>query len=79
MKAVALVLGVVLLALGVAGFIPDLNPDGRLFGQIPMNTVYSVLFVLSGIAGIAIGMSSRRTMIPPNRSGGGDGDMRPWV
>jgi len=78
MKIFALVLGAVLLALGVAGFIPDLNPDGRLFGQIPMNTAYSILFVLSGIAGIVIGLSSRRTMIPP-RSSSGDGDMRPWV
>ena len=79
MKTVALVLGVVLLALGVAGFVPDLNPDGRLFGAIPMNTVYSILFVISGLAGIAIGLSHRRTMIPPSSSGGGGEDMRPWV
>ena len=78
MKTVALVLGAVLLALGVAGFIPDLNPDGRLFGQIPMNTLYSILFVISGIAGIAIGMSGRRTIVPPASSSGGQ-DLRPWV
>ena len=43
-----------------------------------MNTMMSVLFVITGVAGIAIGMSIRRTMIPP-RSSGGDQDMRPWV
>jgi hypothetical protein len=79
MKAVALVLGVALLALGVAGFIPDLNPDGRLFGQIPMTTVYSILFVISGLVGIGIGLAGRRTMVPPNNSGGSGQDMRPWV
>ena len=78
MKTVAMLLGVMFLALGLAGFVPDLNPDGRLFSVIPMNTVTSILFVITGIAGIAIGMSSRRTMIPPSSSGGGD-DMRPWV
>lgn len=78
MKAVALVLGIVLLALGVAGFIPGLNPDGLLFGVMPMNTIMSILFAITGAAGIAIGLSSRRTMVPPSSSGG-DGDMRPWV
>jgi hypothetical protein len=76
MKTVAMLLGVVFFALGLAGFVPDLNPDGHLFGVIPMNTVMCVLFVITGIAGIAIGMSSRRTMIPP---ASGDKDMRPWV
>ena len=77
MKTVALLLGVVFLALGLAGFIPDLNPDGRLFSVIPMNTVLSVLFVITGLAGLAIGISSRRTLVP--RSSANDSDMRPWV
>ena len=77
MKAIATLLGVVLLALGLAGFVPDLNPDGLLFGVLPMGTVMSVLFVLSGLAGIAIGMSSRRTLAPKRSVG--DDDLRPWV
>jgi Na+/melibiose symporter-like transporter len=77
MKTVALLLGVVLLALGLAGFVPALNPDGLLFGVMPMNTVMSALFALSGIAGIALGMSSRRTLTPPSNAG--PDDMRPWV
>ena len=77
MKAVSILIGVVLLALGLAGFIPDLNPNGQLFGVLPMNIVMSVLFVITGLAGIAIGISSRRTLTPTaNRS---DDDMRPWV
>ena len=77
MKTVAMLLGALLLALGLAGFVPDLNPDGRLFGAIPMNTVISVLFVITGLAGLAIGMSQRRTMIPRAPSSGND--LRPWV
>jgi hypothetical protein len=76
MKAVSIVIGVVLLALGLAGFIPDLNPDGQLFGVLPMNTVMSVLFVITGLAGIAIGMSSRRTLTPTSSTS--SDDMRNW-
>jgi len=76
MKTVATLLGVALLALGIAGFIPDLSTDGKLFDAIPMNTVTCILFIVTGLAGIAIGMSSRRTMVPPTRSGN---DLRPWV
>jgi len=77
MKTVAMLLGVVFLALGLAGFVPDLNPDGRLFSMIPMNTVTCVLFIITGLAGIALGMSNRRTIVPRDSSNGSD--MRPWV
>ena len=78
MKAIATLIGVVLLALGLAGFVPSLNPDGLLFGVMPMSTLMSGLFVITGIAGIAIGMSSRRGLAPPPASST-DHDMRPWV
>jgi uncharacterized membrane protein YuzA (DUF378 family) len=77
MKAIATLLGVVLLALGLAGFVPDLNPDGQLFGVLPMTMVLSVLFVITGLAGIAIGMSSRRGLSPQRPVS--DNDMRPRV
>ena len=77
MKVIATLLGVVLLAMGVAGFVPDLNPDGRLFGVMPMTPILCALFVISGIAGIAIGMSGRRHLAPPRSAA--SNDMRPWV
>ena len=77
MKTISILVGVVLLALGLAGFIPDLNPNDQLFGVLPMNTVMSVLFVITGLAGIAIGISSRRTLTPAAHTS--DNDMRPWV
>ena len=77
MKAIVTLLGVVLLALGVAGFVPELNPDGQLFGVLPMSPLMCGLFVVTGIAGIAIGLSSRRGLAPPPAST--QNDMRPWV
>ena len=77
MKAMATLLGVVLLALGLAGFVPALNPDGQLFGVLPMSTLMSALFAITGVAGIAIGLSSRRDLAPPRSTGAND--MRPWV
>ena len=74
---VAVVAVIALSALGVAGFVPDLNPDGKLFGVLPMDTIMSVLFVISGLAGIAIGMSGRRHLTPPANAS--SDDMRPWV
>jgi len=77
MKVLALLIGVALLALGIAGFIPGLNQDGLLFGVLPVNAVFSVLFILSGIAGIVIGTSNRRNLVPSNRPNAND--MRPWM
>ena len=77
MKAIALALGAALLALGIAGFVPDLNPDGLLFGVLPMNAIMSGLFLVTGLAGIAIGMASRRGLTPPANAS--SSDMRPWV
>ena len=77
MKAIATLIGVVLLGLGVAGFVPQLNPDGQLFGVLPMTPLLCGLFVITGIAGIAIGMSQRRTLTPPSTNG--SNDLRPWV
>jgi hypothetical protein len=78
MKAVALVAGIVLLALGLAGFVPQLNPDGQLFGALPMDPIMSGLFIFSGLAGVAIGLSSRRRLAPPSGAGSTN-DLRPWV
>ena len=77
MKAVALLIGFVLLAIGVAGFVPVLTPDGMLFGLMPMDMMRSALFAITGAVGIMIGLSNRRSL-PPTASTG-QNDMRPWV
>ena len=77
MKVVALLIGIALLALGVAGFVPALNENGMLFGVVPANPVICGLFVITGLAGIVIGTSNRRTLVPTNRAH--ETDLRPWV
>ena len=76
MKMLALLIGIVLLAIGVAGFIPQLSPDGRVFGIMPMDQLRSVLFIVTGAFGIMIGLMRRRdTLVTSN----GDGnDLRDW-
>jgi hypothetical protein len=76
MKILALLIGIVLLAIGIAGFVPALTPDGVLFGVLPVDTVRNALFIVTGAVGIMIGLASRREL-PPTTSGGND--LRFWL
>ena len=69
MKTVALVIGIVLLLAGIAGFIPQLTPGGMLFGVMPMDMLRSVLFLVTGVAGIMIGVTHRRALVEPRVEG----------
>lgn len=76
MKALALVIGIVLLAIGVSGFVPQLNHDGLLFGVMPMDPLRSILFIVTGALGILIGVTRRRdTYSAPTGHGP---DLRDW-
>ena len=67
MKIVALIAGLVLLALGIAGFA----------GAIAMAQMHAAVLAVSGVIFALYGISSRRrAMVPPGPSGH---DMRPWV
>lgn len=52
LKKAALVLGVVLLAVGVLGFVPGITSNGKLLGIFEVNAVHNIIHVLSGIAAI---------------------------
>jgi hypothetical protein len=75
MKAVALVIGAILLAAGLAGFVPALSPNGVVFGIFPMDSLKSALFIVTGLVGIGIGMTRSRSLPPTTTSGS---DMRDW-
>ena len=76
MKALTLIIGVVLLGIGIAGFVPALNAGGVLFGVLPMDFMRSALFAITGAVGVMIGLSPRRALTPVEAAS--DGDMRPW-
>ena len=75
MKVLALIIGIALLAIGVAGFVPQLTQDGMLFGVMPMDQLRCILFIVTGAFGIFIGLSRRRAPLVTN---GTAGDMRDW-
>lgn len=71
MKILALVAGIFFLLLGIAGFVPSLSPEGQVFGIVPANTVFSVIYIIAGAVGIMTGLARRRALAPP-RSPGND-------
>ena len=72
MKTVALIVGLVLLGLGVACFVPGLATDGVLFGMFPVTMPLAIAFIITGAVGLMIGLSRTRGLPPPRDPG----DMR---
>ena len=54
MKKWATIFGIVFLALGVAGFVPALCPDGKLFGLFAVDTMHNIVHLGSGVAALAV-------------------------
>jgi hypothetical protein len=57
MKTAAIVLGVLMLIAGIAGFVPQLCPNGMLFGIFAVNGIHNVIHIATGLAAIAMGMA----------------------
>jgi uncharacterized protein DUF4383 len=64
MKRLAFATSAAFLALGAAAFVPRVAPGGQLFGWIAMGTEQAILFIASGLLGLAFaaaGEASART------------------
>ena len=64
-KTLAIVVGLVFLLVGIAGFIPGLSPehtDGNRYvlGIFEANTVHNLIHILTGLLAIGAGMASAR-------------------
>ena len=57
MKTAAIVLGALMLFAGIAGFVPQLCPDGKLLGLFAVNGVHNIIHIVTGLAAIAMGMA----------------------
>ena len=77
MKYVALVLGIVLLALGIAAFVPQASIGGELFGVVPVSVEMGLLLIGVGALGIMAGVSRTRELEPAVPAG--HHDMREWL
>jgi len=58
LKTIAILFGIVLMAIGVLGFVPSANPDGLLFGRFEVNLAHNVVHLLTGIIALLAGLSS---------------------
>lgn len=56
----AKVFGVVLLLIGIMGFIPALTPDDHLLGIFHVNAIHNVIHLASGAVALWAGMRSYR-------------------
>ena len=72
MKTLATIIGFILLALGVACFIPGLADNGQLFGRFPVSTPMAIAFIVTGVVGLVIGLSHRRPLDVPRSPDGRD-------
>lgn len=61
LKKVALWFGVVLLVVGVLGFVPGITTDeGKLLGVFQVDTVHNIVHLLTGIVAVAVSYSSMK-------------------
>ncbi|MFZ3322994.1 MAG: hypothetical protein WA190_11525 [Usitatibacter sp.] len=77
MKYVALVLGLVLVGLGIASFVPEASSSGELFGMIPVSVEMGFILLGAGALGVMAGLSRTRELEPPHPAGGHD--LREWL
>jgi hypothetical protein len=54
MKTFALIFGLGFLAAGIAGFVPGLCPDGKLFGLFAVDTLHNIVHVATGALALAM-------------------------
>ena len=57
-KTMAVLFGVILLVVGILGFVPGVTKDEMLLGIFHVNTVHNVVHLLSGAAALFCGMTS---------------------
>jgi hypothetical protein len=55
-KTLAILFGIVFLAIGILGFVPGITKDEMLLGIFMVNTVHSVIHIVSGVVFLLAGM-----------------------
>ena len=59
-KQAALIFGVVLLAVGILGFVPGITTDGRLLGIFEVDTMHNLIHIATGLAAIGAWVAGGR-------------------
>jgi hypothetical protein len=58
LKKIAVIFGVVFVAVGVLGWIPAISPGGKLLGLFDVNMAHNLVHVATGVLAIIAGMAS---------------------
>jgi hypothetical protein len=58
LKRIAVIFGVIFVVVGVLGWVPPLNPGGKLLGIFDVNVAHNVVHLATGIIAIIVGMMS---------------------
>src|SRR5262245_53494557 len=59
-RKIAIGFGAVMVIVGILGFVPGITDNGMLFGILRVNPAHNLIHLLSGIAGIAVGMATEQ-------------------
>jgi hypothetical protein len=58
LKMIAMIFGIVLVAVGLLGFVPALNPGGKLLGFFDVNVAHNVVHLATGVVALIAGFAS---------------------
>jgi Domain of unknown function (DUF4383) len=58
LKTIAIIFGIVFIAVGLLGFVPALNPGGKLLGFFDVNAAHNVVHLATGVVALVVGFAS---------------------
>lgn len=58
LKVLSILTGLLLIAVGILGFLPDYVTDGKLFGTFGVNFTHNVVVIIAGIIALLCGLTS---------------------
>ena len=61
LKTFAIIFGVIMIAVGLLGFVKEAAPDGLLLGVFHVNLIHNLIHLATGIAALLCGISSVET------------------
>ena len=60
LKRVAMIFGIVAIAVGLLGFVPALSPGGKLLGLFDVNPAHNMVHFVTGIVALVVGFASEK-------------------
>jgi hypothetical protein len=57
MKSLAIIAGILFVAVGAAGFVPQLCPGGLLFGVFAVNEIHNGVHIATGVLALVLGLA----------------------